>query len=176
MCVAVVWDRRQFLCECGCCEASFVLRCVIGSWRLGQERAIKFLQLSPTSSLCRDVVFRRVLQFVEVDLNFAELLLSCVGGHGMLCIVARCDGVLIRLPFLCVSGDKVCVAWLRARVRGVFHFAILSWVLRLSPPHIAASGAINCANDKHLVEHHNATKSMPRRSASTLHQNCRCLC
>ena len=108
MCVAVVWDRRQFLCECGCCEASFVLRCVIGSWRLGQERAIKFLQLSPTSSLCRDVVFRRVFQ-CEVNWSFAELLLGCVGGQSMLCIVARCDGFLIRLRFAVCRVTK-CVS------------------------------------------------------------------
>ena len=59
----------------------------------------------------------------------------------MLCIMARCDGFLIRLSFLCMSGDMVCVAWLRARVRGVSQFASLSWVLRVSPPHFADSGA-----------------------------------
>ena len=117
MCVAVVWDRRQRLCERGCCEACFVLCCVIGSWRqlatwTGVSRWKRGIpQLALTWSLCRDVVFRCVFQ-CEVDWSFAELLLSCVGDHSMLCIMARCDGFLTRLSFLCMSGDTVCVAWL----------------------------------------------------------------
>ena len=127
-----------------------VLRLALCDWQLATvDRRFTVeacdSQLAPTSSLCRDVVFRRVFQ-CEVDWNFAELLFGCVGDHSMLCIVARCDGFLIRLSFLCMSGDK-CIS-----VVSRVHFASLSWVLKVSPLHFAESGI------------------------SPVHQNCRCLC
>ena len=73
-----------------------VLRLALCDWQLATgtgaswwKRAHKFPQFVPTSSLCRDVIFRRVFQ-CEVNGSFAELLLSCVGDHGMLCIEAMC--------------------------------------------------------------------------------------
>ena len=124
MCVAVVWGPQAASLRMRLLRG--VLRLALCDWQLATwtgaswwKRAHKFRQLSPTSSLCRDVAFRRVFQ-CEVNWSFTELLLSCVGDHSMLCNVARIDGFLICLSFLCMSGDRV--------VCRMSHFASLSWV------------------------------------------------